>query len=69
MLLLIQLRHNATSDIGFFTRYRAIVAMDKFTAEFPLTKFEKDLIKKPQTARVIDNMLTKPLYPRSLCPC
>ena len=69
MLLLVQLRHYATSHTGFFTRQRAIVAMDKFTAEFPLTKFEKDLIKKPQTARVIDNMLTKPLYPRNLCPC
>ena len=64
MLLLVQLRHYATSHTGFFTRHRAIVDMDKFAAEF-----EKDLIKKPQTARVIDNMLTKPLYPRSLCPC
>ena len=69
MLLLVQLRHYATSHTDFFTRQRAIDAMDKFTAEFPLTKFEKDLIKKPQTARVIDNMLTKPLYPRNLCPC
>jgi len=69
MLLLVQLRHYATSHTGFFTRHRAIKAMDKFTDEFPLTKFEKDLIRRPQTARVIDNMLTKPLYPRSLCPC
>jgi len=69
MLLLVQLRHYATSHTGFFTRHRAIKAMDKFTDEFALTKFEKDLIRKPQTARVIDNMLTKPLYPRSLCPC
>ena len=69
MLLLVQLRHYATSHTSFFTRHRAIMAMDKFTDEFALTKFEKDLIRKPQTARVIDNMLTKPLYPRSLCPC
>ena len=69
MLLLVQLRHYATSHTGFYTRHRAITAMDKFVKEFPLTKFEKDLIRKPQTARVIDNMLTKPLYPRNLCPC
>jgi len=69
MLLLVQLRHYATSHIGFFTRQRAISTMNKFVKEFSLTKIEKDLIKKPQTERVIDNMLTKPLYPRNLCPC
>jgi len=69
MLLLVQLRHYATSHTGFFTRQRAISTINKFVKEFPLTKIEKDLIKKPQTERVIDNMLTKPLYPRNLCPC
>ena len=65
MLILVQLLHYATYHTGFYTRHRAIIAMDKFVDEFSLTKFEKDLIKKPQTERVIDNMLTKPLYPRA----
>jgi len=69
MLLLVQLRHYATSHTPFFTRSRAIVAIDKFTAEFSLTKIERDMIKKPQTARVIDNMLTKPIFSKNLCPC
>ena len=69
MLILVQLRHYATSHIGFYTRQRAIAKVDKFVREFPLTKLEKDRIMKPQTERIINNLLTKPLYPRNLCPC
>ena len=43
-------------------------SLDKFTAEFSLTKIERDMVKKPQTARVIDNMLTKPIFSKNLCP-
>ena len=69
MLILVQLCHYATYHTRFYTRSRAIIAINKFRHEFPLTKLERDLMRRPQTERVIDNMLTKPLYPRELCPC
>ena len=62
MLLLVQLRHYAISHTGFYTRQRAIKRIDEFVREYPLTEYEKELMKKPLTERVIMNMLTEPMF-------